>query len=155
MLSCWRSRSQSVIVSLSHLVLICYFDELVVGGTPLRQQLHIHTHTHPEKPSPLISLMYCDMWLAANSILQFCTVTGSRMLRFGAQRLFHVHILVFHCHKDPHVFAGCKEIRATDARVLSHIFNPHVTVCLELASHFDLQPIKQCSCMSLCTACVV
>lgn len=36
MLSCWRSGSHSVIISLSHLVLICYFDELVgwEGGGP-------------------------------------------------------------------------------------------------------------------------
>lgn len=85
MLSCWHSGSHSVIISLSHLVLICDFDELVGGGLPWDSK---HTHTHAHEPSPLISLIYYDMWLAANSILQICTLAGSRIHRCGAPRSF-------------------------------------------------------------------
>lgn len=43
----WHSESQSVIIGLSHLILICYFDELllvVVGARPSRETTQIDTH---------------------------------------------------------------------------------------------------------------
>lgn len=100
---------------------------------------HIHTHTHTQKPSPLISLIYYDMWLAASSILQICTLTGSRMPNFCALRLFlplytcSPHHTDTNIHKHNHslrfFFAWIKAITLTYARVLSHIFDVHMWPC--------------------------
>lgn len=47
MLSCWHCGSHSIIIiSLSHRVLICYFDELGGrGAPPQRPQTHTHLHS--------------------------------------------------------------------------------------------------------------
>lgn len=104
MLSCWRSGSHSVIISLSHLVLICYFDELVGGvgdggDSPETTTTHTHTHTHnrAREPSPHISLIECDMWLAAFSILQICTLTRSRMPWFWNAEVISLLLCMCSC----------------------------------------------------------
>lgn len=75
--SCWRSGSHGAVGGLSHLILICCFDELVLverlvmggWGGPMTQQ-----QREREIQSLLISFMYFDMWLAANSILHVYTL---------------------------------------------------------------------------------
>lgn len=102
-----------------------------VGGLPWD-----YTHTHSHTPSLLISLIRYDMWLAATSILQICTLAGSGTAPF--REWFHPRLYF----SDPHR-VGCvdvshfsfflhklkKKFPLTYSRVLSHIFEPHMWPC--------------------------
>lgn len=153
-LNCWCSRSPSVNADVTHLILICYFDELLVmgrgkgiSGENTLRHTHKYTLTH-------IGCVYRGTTSTkAFLILQFCPLPPSFTGSFCCSELFLLLCTHLISYIKKIIFSS---LLLRGARINKLLWQMHVSFDASLTHTCDLLPPANMgdSACGLCTVCV-